>query len=625
MCGIAGTMQTDGCKAIVADLRAMMDGMRHRGPDGEGFHTDGPIGIAMTRLAIIDVAGGTQPIFNEDRTIAIVCNGEIYNHTDLRRQLQSRGHRFRTGSDIEVILHLYEERGEECFAELNGMFGVAIADFRHNRLVLARDPFGQKSLYVWKRPGGIAFASELKAITKLPGFKPKPNSLAIANYLHFRYIPAPLSIFEDTFKVGPGSYIVYDSNGASRECRYFNIRFQSNGTGPHTDPARTREELMVSVDRHLMSERPLGIFLSGGVDSSAILACMHDLGHRDIRSYTVGFEGYEENEFTEARQIAQQFKTRHTEVCLSADSFWTTLDETVFSADEPMADLTAVPLYHLSKRASQDVVVVLSGEGADELLAGYTGCETLRETFDRMRYARKFRPIAKGMLRLPAPDMLPDMLKDKLTTLAGSDADYLARNPSSMGFVFDDDFRIRNFPTLAHHGSVLPPLSDYFKSRQNWNGVDLHLGGLIEWWLPDDLLLKADRMSMANSIELRCPFLDTGFASFCAQLPLDAKVQARSEEPVRKIALKSAFATVLPKGIVNLPKKGFSIPVYTWLVSRFAERARKELLRDDAFSSSLLSRTLRSQLLNQAIQGDSLSQRRVWSLIVLNKWADCYL
>ncbi len=600
----------------------MTEALRHRGPDGAGLHVQGPLGLAMTRLAIIDVAGGQQPIFNEDRTLAMVCNGEIYNHSVLRSQLERSGHIFRTHSDVEVILHLYEEHGANCFSHLNGMFAAAIADFRNNRMILGRDPFGQKPLYIWRGGQQIAFASELKALTRLPSFPNKLSGQALGSFLTFRYVPAPLSIFDDVQKLPPGSYAAIDPSGRCEVRRYWQIDLAENGRSRDRNGCdQMRRQLMEAVDRHLMSERPLGVFLSGGLDSSAIVACMHLAGHRNIHTYTVGFEGFIDNEFHNAAKVAKAFQTSHREVLLSADQFWDSLDAVAYFSDEPLADLTTVPLYHLAQHASREVVVVLSGEGSDELLGGYEGMEDIRRQFDRLRAVRPLAPLARPFLRYP----LPDGVRRRLHTLCGSDADYLARNVYSMTMVFDESFKRRHVLGGLVNGDSLQPLSDYYRSRQGWHGANLYLGGLTEWWLPDDLLHKADRMTMAHSVELRCPFLDLELARYCAGLGLDEKVKTSREEPSRKIVLKKAFDEVLPAGIACQRKKGFGIPVYSWLRGVYAGRARAELARADRLGSSLLNRNTREGLLERAVGGDRRSQRQVWSLIILNKWGERWL
>jgi asparagine synthase (glutamine-hydrolysing) len=622
MCGIAGLFRAGNRAVNEGEVRQMVAAMVHRGPDGEGVCVCGPIGLGMRRLAIIDVEGGNQPIWNEDRTMAIVCNGEIYNYQSLRAHLEQKGHRFRTHSDVEVILHLYEDCGDDCFAQLNGMFAVAIAVFGEQKLILARDRFGQKPLYYWNGPEGLAFASELKVLAAMPAFPRDLSRDALAGFLNYRYIPAPLSVFEHARKLRPGSCLVMAENCAQQIRRYWQIQFDSteHRNGRHGEE-EIREQLKQSVNRHLMSERPLGVFLSGGLDSSAIVWCMQELGHRQIHTYTVGFQGYEENEFDNARRVAHQFNTNHHEVTLTADEFWESLSAAAYSLDEPMADLTAIPLYHLSKKARGELVVVLSGEGSDELLAGYPGSEEIRRFFDRLDKWGRLRPLATMLLHWN----WPHGLSEKLKTIAGSHADYLARYPTSMGFIFDDEFRRRECASLADCHDTVAPLEEFFASRQDWNGFDLRLAAMIEWWLPDDLLHKADRMTMAHSLELRCPFLDADFARYCASLSLDEKALPSTGEAHRKVALKRAFSELLPEGIAYQTKKGFPIPVYAWLAGPYQKAASAELSRPEALGCSLFSRETRSELMRRAIAGDLISQRRVWSVIVLNKWGDCWL
>ncbi|HYM06359.1 MAG TPA: asparagine synthase (glutamine-hydrolyzing) [Terriglobales bacterium] len=621
MCGIAGQFRFDGAPVASEELGAMTRSLGHRGPDGVGCHINGNIGLAMTRLAIIDVAGGQQPIFNERNNLAIICNGEIYNYAFLRSQLEQRGHVFRTHSDVEVILHLYEDYGTDCFGHLNGMFGVAIADFEQRKLVLARDRCGQKPLYLWRRPQFIAFASELKALTGLPDFPSKPSGEALTSYLAFRYVPAPLSIFQGVEKLPPGSYLSVDKTSRAEVRRYWQIDLSDSACRSSSAGTTARDALMSSVERHLMSERPLGVFLSGGLDSSAIVACMHLSGHRDIRTYTVGFDGFLENEFENARRVAEHFKTSHEEVLLTADDFWNSLDAMVYSADEPLADLTAIPLYHLAKRARKDVVVVLSGEGSDELLAGYRSLRNVRQTFDLLHAARPFSPLARLLLRSNSSGRF----LRRLRAVTESDADYLARSIYSYLGIFDPQFRQKYGAELANCGDPLQPVAEYYKSHPGWHGLNLTLGAMMEWWLPDDLLHKADRMTMAHSVELRCPFLDADFIEYCAGLRLSQKITAWRSEASRKIVLKKAFANVLPEGIVYQRKKGFVIPVYEWLRDRYAERARTELARPDGLASCLFGSDLRMELMDQAVAGDEPSQHRVWSLIILNKWGDHWM
>jgi asparagine synthase (glutamine-hydrolysing) len=348
---------------------------------------------------------------------------------------------------------------------------------------------------------------------------------------------------------------------------------------------------------------------------------MQMLGHRDIHTYTVGFEGFLDNEFATAQDVATHFHTEHNEVLLTADMFWESLDEVVYSTDEPLGDLTTVPLYHLSKAAGRQLVVVLSGEGSDELLGGYPGTEQTLRMFERHQSLRAAAPFAKAAASLPWPGSFGRRLKN----IAGSAADYLARTRMNMTDVFTAEYRQTYISSALRDYDAGGALADYYTGRQNWDGIHLVFGARIEWWLPDDLLHKADRMTMAHSLELRCPFLDLEFARYCARLTLSHKVRSVGQEPSRKIVLKKAFEPLLPPGIAMQKKKGFAIPVYTWLVDRYAAHARREMDREEALGSSLLTRDVRRSMLEAAQAGDVASQHRVWSIIVLNKWGDRWL
>jgi len=613
MCGIVGIVRFDGQIVSEDYLQPLLRELAHRGPDGSGAAAQGSIGIAMARLAIIDVAGGQQPIFNETGDIAIVCNGEIYNYQELRAALEGKGHRFRTHSDVETILHLYEDHGADCFRHLNGMFGVAIADFRQQRVVLARDPFGQKSLYVWRHGSQLVFSSEQKAIARLPHFSRRLNPEAISSFLEWRYVPSPQSIFADVEKIQPGSsWSINVRTGDIDRRRYWRADYGPPHPPP-SNPADMREQLQQAVGRHLMSERPLGVFLSGGLDSSALVASMHALGHRQIHTYSVGFPGYRDDELAEAKRVATHFQTEHREVVVTPESFWENLASAVFSADEPMADLTIVPVYLLSKAAREDVVVVLSGEGSDELLAGYGGMEQMQALFERMQRLRKWTRLV---------DWLPlKGLRDRV-----SPTDYLVRNALAMTNVFPAAYRREHTTQPVYAGTgMLDQLRSYYGERKDWEGVPLYLGALLESWLPEDLLLKADRMSMAHSLELRSPFLDMDFYRYCRALPLSDKVSSANEEPNRKIALKRAFDSVLPPGVAMQRKKGFAIPMYEWLRDHYAGRMRDELEKPGTLSAEIFRPAARAAIAAGAVAGDPMQQHRAWSLMILNHWGRCWL
>lgn len=626
MCGIVGIWQSDGRPAEASLVDAMCDRLRHRGPDDRGAVRHGQAAMAMVRLSIIDVQGGHQPIANETDDVVLICNGEIYNHVELREGLEQRGHRFRTHSDVEVILHLYEECGVGAFEKLNGMFAVAIHDRRSGELILARDRFGQKPLYLWQRGDSFLFSSEAKAFLAVPGFQVEPSPEAVAAYLAFRYVPAPLTMFRDVSKLPPGSYCRVASNGAVEVARYWHIEFESasNGNGRRSDDAEDCwAALRAAVERHMMSERPVGVFLSGGIDSASIVACLHELGHRNIVTYTAGFAGYEGNELSRARLIADRFGTEHHEVVLGPEEYWDSFDEIAYFIDEPNNATPAPAIFKMARQAVQQLTVVLSGEGSDELLAGYRGMDRAHLRFTALRWLRfasSFVPVGAGL-------SLTRRGRTAARWIRGTDADYLQERTHSMTNVFSED-DIARLCVDSRVRTASPPvtaLREYYRARPHWQGLDLIQAGMIEWWLPDNLLALADRLTMAHSLELRCPFLDTEFADCCRRLPSAGRAGYPWNRTSSKVALKRAAISRLGAEFVDLPKLGFVNPANQWLGTTLAQQARHQMSRDDSYAASLFSPEFRRELLARACQGSQTDQTKTWSLILLNRWADRWM
>ncbi|MCZ2154455.1 MAG: asparagine synthase C-terminal domain-containing protein, partial [Bryobacterales bacterium] len=386
------------------------------------------------------------------------------------------------------------------------------------------------------------------------------------------------------------------------------------------DGEETYRVLRRAVERHLMSERPLGVYLSGGLDSSAIVALMSDLGIRNIRTYSVGCQGYDQNEFENARAVAEHFKTNHTEVELSAEDFTRALAVTASHADEPMADLTSIPLYELSAVARRDVTVVLSGEGSDEFWAGYGGMEHIAHHFRLLEQARPFRGVARMLAHLA-----PRRFAKTLRTLTLSPSQYLQREVWNCSNALSADQARQFFFRYPPEFDVYGDMRRFYRERPDWAGLDLALGAQIEWWLPDDLLHKADRMSMANSIELRCPFLDREFTDYCASLCNTDKVNSRDRKYTRKIALKKAFEHRLPAGIANQPKKGFPIATNGWLQQELRGYMREQLLGGTSFLPQNFDRGFLETIDQDSANGDRSAQVTAWALIVLNTWATHWL
>ncbi len=601
----------------------MNDAIAHRGPDDDGYHCDGPAGLGMRRLAIIDLVTGAQPIGNEDGTIQVVFNGEIYNHLELRAELEAKGHTFRTKADTEVLPHLYEEEGPGFVARLNAMAALALWDGNRRRLVIARDRLGKKPLHWTIGREAIVFGSEIKALLRHPDVRAEVDPVALASYLVHEYVPCPRSIFDGIHKIRPGHYAVFE-DGRLREEAYWDIPGPDAGRPPRRAEVeeRLRGTLLDSVTRRLMSDVPLGVFLSGGIDSSSIVACMARAG-ADVRSFSVAFRESSFDESAHFRRVARHFGTRHEERTLTPEALLEILPDLVSRIDEPIGDASILPTYLLSRFTREHVTVALGGEGGDELMAGYP-------TYQAHRMAAIY-------------ERLPSLLRRGLVEPA------VRRLPVSRENI-SFDFKARRFvegagldPPVRNQvwlGSFAGPRAIALLGpdlRRAVGGTDLHaeerahferapapdtLGRLLyvdlKMYLQDGILVKVDRASMACSLEVRAPLLDYRFVELIARLPTSWKLKRLTT----KACFKSAMRPWLPEGIVDRPKKGFGIPVAEWLRGPL-----KGMLTD-----LLATRRLRDQgFLDPAgvaaIVEDHLSGRRdhrkpLWTLLMLQMWHD---
>ncbi len=593
----------------------------HRGPDSDGFYIHEGIGLGMRRLAIIDVAGGNQPIPNEDESLWIVFNGESHNFPDLYADLVKRGHEFRTHSDSECILHLYEEYGDECVHHLRGQAAFALWDAKKKRLLLARDRMGKKPLYYAIQNGSLYFASELNALLAALPHKPEINLEAIDLYLSLQYIPDPLTVYRDVYKLPPAHRLVWQ-NGVAKTERYWDFSYQPKHTQGEAELIEElRALLKESVKMRLISEVPLGAHLSGGLDSSIVVALMAELSNAPVKTFSVGFEEEAFSELEYARAVAQRYSTDHHEFILNYDDIPGTLGKISSHFGEPFADASAIPLYYISKMTREHVTVVLNGDGGDEDFAGYQ-----RYWLDPLanRYLRAPRFLTRGLVPsmagfLPASSDRPvgrslmDGLK-RLHQLPEIDA---RASILRWGSYFSPRQRAqlwkREFHFDADNAQRL--LAEKFDSAEG-SFLDKTLYTDLHTYLPGDLLVKTDRMGMAASIEPRSPFLDHKMVEWSARVPDQFKVRGRSG----KVLLKKAFASHLPENVLKHSKQGFGIPVDAWFRGPLYDWAR-ELLTvrgnglNDWFDTNTVSGLLEEHRMSRANHG-----KRIYALAMLALW-----
>ena len=583
MCGIVGIARGAGtAPAALEDVQRMAGVMRHRGPDDEGFYVaPGEQAIlGMRRLSIIDLAGGHQPIANEDETVWVVCNGEIYNFKALRAGLEARGHRFRTHSDVEVIVHLYEEHGDAFVEQLAGMFGLALWDARRRRLVLARDRFGQKPLYFTRRGGGLAFASEVKSLLQLPGVSAAIDGAALAEHLGMGYATAPRTLFAGIEKLPPATRLVWDGREARLET-YWQL---PTTTRSDLDEGGwielIREELRRAVAEHMVSDVPIGAFLSGGIDSSAVVALMAAQGGAPVNTYSIGYAGSDAaryyNELSFARIVADRYGTNHHEIPVNPDVS-ALLPRLLWHVEEPISDSAIITTWLVSELAARSVKVILSGVGGDELFAGYNrylGPHYLRQYERIPRWVRRHlvRPLA-GRLPSGRQSRAMDLARYARRFVETSELPWRNqyRQYVSIGAGFTE-FGIDGFDRVAAAEEAEDELLRLFR-------ID------AQTQLPEDLLLLTDKVTMAASIECRVPFLDHRLAEVAAQIP--ARLKLRNGD--LKYILKKSLEDIVPKEILYRRKRGFGAPMGAWLKSELRSLRDAVLNRQVIESRGLLA------------------------------------
>ena len=633
MCGIAGIINISSPpqKSLMEKMCGIM---KHRGPDGEGYYVEGAVALGHRRLSIIDLEGGKQPLSNEDGTVWITYNGEIYNFPALRKELIEKGHRFKTKSDTETIVHAYEEYGVQCLEKLRGMFAFGIWDDKKKRLFLARDRLGKKPLYYFSDSKKFIFASELKAILQDKRVNREINSKAVADYLTYNYIPFPETIFKGIYKLPPAHFMtvkivpgIQSSQGGVKqaECldvsvqQYWDIKYEPDYSLSENDWADAlSENLKEAVRLRLISDVPLGAFLSGGIDSSTVVALMSMVQAAPVKTFSIGFKEEDFSEVKYARDVSKRFGTEHHEMIVEPDAMGI-LPDLAWEFDEPFADSSAIPTYYVSKMARQHVAVILSGDGGDETFAGYRRYLWAR---DMHRYDWLPITLKKILFGIPAV-LLPDGMKGKgmLTHLSKSPFErYAGLN------TFSDHSYLKNLLSA----DIITDL------KQNYNGGDpnyAYLKGFYDvcksddyltkiqymdtkTYLADDILTKVDRASMLCSLETRAPLLDHKVVELAARIPSSLKIKNNET----KYILKKAMNGILPDEILYRKKMGFGVPLIHWFKKDLAEYARDILLSKKAVDRNIFNQNyIQSILKNHQKKGRDLSAR-IWALLFFEHW-----
>ena len=624
MCGIVGLWSPTGCdmRDVVRRMNAQIV---HRGPDDEGYYCDQGVWLGVRRLAIIDLVAGGQPMASTHGCHHIVYNGELYNYRELRAELQRAGVEFRTRSDTEVVVNAYAHMGPSCVERFNGMFAFAIWDSTSRRLFVARDRFGIKPLYYSWDGNTLVFASETKAILESGLVKKELDHQSLWHYLSFRYVPAPTSMWRSVRKLPPGHTLSFDAAHRTVEInRYWDLQFgpERNGTDVSAYVGEFESRFLASVRSQLTADVPVGIFLSGGLDSSAVAAAAVESRGGTIDTFSVGFDAHADaNELPYARQIAEHLGTNHHEVTLGLDETLSAVPELVWYCDDPIGDPALVPLYYLSRLARQHVKVALSGEGADEVLGGYD-LERVVASWNRLASFQRWPRAA----RMSVPQSLFKFLgrEQALARLERHNMPLSIRNQHvlpQMTRYFSTAEKQQLWPSLT---APMIDSDDIVRAQYARAATDSPLHQLLyvyaQDWLVEDLLMKADKMTMATSVELRVPYLDHTLAGWVASLPPSAKIGPdASGRLVTKLLLRRFSERRLPGAIVNRPKQGFPVPLLSWTRGPLQAHLTRSLLGPGSVTASLFNRQALASLVAEAPKSPFTAQR-AWLLFVLEHW-----
>ncbi|WP_139490422.1 asparagine synthase (glutamine-hydrolyzing) [Brevibacillus dissolubilis] len=614
MCGIVSLYNKRRKPADLDTIKAMTRMILHRGPDDDGFHIEDNIALGFRRLSIIDVAGGHQPLFNETKDMWIIGNGEVYNYKELQAWLKDLGHRFHTDSDIETILHLYEEVGFDAPKHLRGMFGFTIWDGRKQLMFGARDHFGIKPLYYTETEDAIGVGSEIKSLLEMPGVERAVNENGFYHYLTFQYVPDPETMYKGIYRIEPGhSFIIKDDKLTTQ--KYWEVEFKPDESKPFSYFVEgTRSILLESVDKHRISEVPRGAFLSSGVDSSSIVGMLRTF--ENVKTFSIGSDipGYSELEY--ARRTADYLGSEHFEVVLNAERYMADLPRLIWHQDEPVADPSAILLNFVAELASQHVTVVLSGEGADEFFGGYN---IYREP-NSLRMFKGMPAWMKKSMRSVA-EQLPDSVKGKNFLIRGSKT--VEERFFGNALIFSEDLKekvvtedILRDPNYQTPWSITQKIYDKVKDYDDvtkMQYLDIHT------WLRGNILMKADKMTMANSLELRVPFIDPKVFEFASTIPTKYKIA----EGTTKHVLREAMKDFLPPEIKTRPKLGFPVPTRYWLKHQFYKWAKEIIF--EAKVDHLINKAYVLYMLDEHREGHGDYSRKIWTILIFMLWHQIFI
>ncbi|MFQ5456015.1 MAG: asparagine synthase (glutamine-hydrolyzing) [Nitrospirota bacterium] len=619
MCGICGIFYLNQNHVMDKNLLVdMRDQLTHRGPDDAGIYLNQNIGLGHRRLSIVDLSpAGHQPMSNEDGSIWVVYNGEIYNYLEIKRELMDKGHLFRSNTDTETIIHAYEEFGKECVKKFRGMFAFAIWDNREKHLFLSRDRMGIKPLYYYHSKDVFIFSSEIKAILASNMIEREVETSVLDAFLSLGYVPSPLTMFKGISKLLPGYSISVNNDGKFQIARYWNLNFE-RAADISFEEAQEELDLLLkqSVKMHLMSEVSLGIFLSGGLDSSAVTALMSKVTDQTIKTFSVGYKGADEaNELEFARKVANIFRTEHHEFILQPYDFLDSIPRLVEDTEEPLVETAAIPLYYISKKAKEFATVLLSGEGSDEIFAGY-------DLYRKMLSIEKNRIWLRPLSLIPDAWLYSDKHKKYLDWFSmplseryrGTSCDLTKR-------IKKDFYSPELFNHSQQHNYIDKVFTDYFKEVNGQLTLSQLLYVDTKTWLLDDLLLKADKMTMSTSVELRVPFLDHKVVEFATSLPPQYKLNKQGG----KLILKKLMERYLPQDIIYRSKMGFAVPTRRWFGSNLLDQVKQILLSKPFLERGFFQKEYIENKLKNHQNGKEDNSRRIFSLLVLDRWFKTFI